>query len=453
VTELLAPPSAAAADPVRTVRAGAADGAVIHCGATDTLLSGMAVSLVFLYERAVDTDRLARGLSAALARVPAFAGSLRRGPDGMPEIVCDDTGVPLSVVDSPDPLAAAAGRMTLPTAGFVDTVEAGPQRRDGAPLTSVKVTRLGDGGMVLGCSWHHAIGDLASFMLLMRCWSAAVEGLPMPEVELDADREARLDAAMPPDAAGSSGYRLPGPAEMELLNRELRAAPRANRIVQVYFGSAEVDRMRAAYSAEAGRRLSVHDVVLGHLLATIRRLDGDTEARRLALPVNFRRHIGLSPGVVGNLVSEVDFVVPPAARPAEIAVAVRTAVDSFLGSHLNVRANRAFLAAIGPERVFDTMPVGFDPENRTFFLTNWSRAGVYDITFDGHRPAYFGPEVPLPTAWSSWLVEGFGGRDHLVTVVVPARLAGKLRADHGLHCFRDPSDELAPLAAEVRKLA
>jgi len=236
LTELLMPPAAAAPGSARLVRAGLASGTVVRCGATDTLLSGMAVSLVFLYERAVCEDRLAAGLAAALARVPVFAGSLRAGPAGRPEIVCDDAGVPLTVVDSPDTLATAAGRMTLPTAGFVDTVQAGPQRPDGAPLASVKVTRLGDGGMVLGCSWHHAIGDLQSFMLLMHSWSAAVDGRPMPDVLLAEDREAQLDAVLPPDAVGRSGYRLPGAEEAEWLARELRAAPRANRILQIYVG-------------------------------------------------------------------------------------------------------------------------------------------------------------------------------------------------------------------------
>ncbi|CAA9220340.1 MAG: hypothetical protein AVDCRST_MAG41-471 [uncultured Corynebacteriales bacterium] len=453
MTELLVPPAATAPGQTRVVRAGVAPGTVVRCGATDTLLSGMAVSLVFLYERAVPVDRLAAGLAAALARVPVFGGSLRTTPGGLPEIVCDDAGVPLTVADSPDPLAVAAGRMTLPTAGFVDTVPAGRDRPADAPLTSVKVTRLGDGGMVVGCSWHHAIGDLQSFMLLMRAWSAAVEGTPPPEVVLVADREAQLDSVLPAHAVGRSGYRLPDAEEREHLGRELRAAPRANRIVQVYFAPAEVDRMRAAYSVEADRRLSTNDAVLGHLLATIRRLDGDTAARRLAMPVNYRRHVGLPPAAVGNLVSEVDFVCAPAARPAEIAAAVRAAVDDFVGTHLSVRANREFLARIGPDRVFDTMPVGFDPENRTFFLTNWSRAGAYDVTFDGGRPACFCPEIPLPTAWSSWLVEGFGGVGHLATVVVPARLAGRLRTDSGLHVFRDPADELPPLAAEIRKLA
>lgn len=447
MTELLDQASSA-----RTVRAGFASGTVIRCGATDTLLSGMAASLVFLFERAVDDDRLALGLSAALAHVPLFGGSLRTGADGMPEIVCDDSGVRFTVTDSPETLAGAAGRMTLPTAGFVDVAPAGPGRPDDAPLTTVKITRLADGGMVVGLSWHHALGDLQSTMLLIHAWSASVDGRELPEVRMATEREAELDAVLPPEQVGKPGYRRPTAAEMAELDRELRASPRANRIVQIWFAAGEVMRMRAAYGQQAGVRLSTNDVVLGHLIATLRRLDSDLADRRLALPVNFRRHLGLPPYTIGNLVSEVEVVTPGGAPAAELAARVRSAVDGYL-SHLNVRANRAFLASVGPERVFETMPVGFEPAERTFFLTNWCRTGVYDVTFDGQRPAWFGPEIPLPTVWSSWLTEGFGGTDYLATVVVPARLASKLRGDPTLHCFRDSADALPPLAAELRKLA
>lgn len=456
MTELLAPTEASRPEPdaPRIVRAGVAPGTVLHCTATDTLIAGLAVSVVFLFERAVDPDRLAVGLAAALARLPLFAGSLRTTATGRPEVVCDDSGARFTVTDAPHTLAEAASRMTLPTAGYVDTVPAGPQRPADAPLTTVRLTRLADGGMVLGCSWHHALGDLQSFMLLMHSWSAAIEGLPMPEVVVAEDRDAELDAVLPATrGAAACGFRLPDAEEAAELARELRAAPRANRIVQVYFTQAEVDRMRVAYGAEAGRRLSANDVLIGHLASTLRRLDGDAEARRLAMPVNYRRHLGLHPNTVGNLVGEVVLSCPPAARPAEVATVVRAGVDVYLDEHLNIRANREFLAGIGPTRSFDSMPAGFDPAGRTFFLTNWCRVGVYDVTFDGRRPVYFGPEVPLPTPWSSWASEGFGGVDYLVTVVVPARLAGRLRTDPGLHVHRDPAEELPPMAAEVRKLA
>lgn len=455
MTDLLA----AAATPApgadtRLVRAGTAPGTVVRCTATDTLLFGMAVSVVLLYERAVGPDRLAAGLATALARLPLFAGSLRTGPDGRPEVVCDDAGVPFTVMDAPLTLAEAAGRMTLPTAGFVDTVPAGPHRPAAGPLASVRATRLADGGMAVGCSWHHTLGDLRSFMVLLDRWSAAVDGRPLPAVALTADRDAELDAVLPATGgAAVSGFRRPPPEEAAELAGALRAAPRANRVVQVFFADAEVARMRAAYGAEAGRRLSANDVLTGHLVATLRRLDGDTEARRLSTAVNYRRHLGLPADAIGNLVGEATFPCPAGAGPAEVAGLVRDAVDGYLAQHLNVRANRAFLASVGPERVFETMPAGFDPAGRTFFLTNWSRAGGYDVTFGGDRPAWFGPEVPLPTAWSAWATEGFGGVGSLLTVVVPARLAGRLRADPDLHRFREPGDELPPLAREVRKLA
>jgi hypothetical protein len=435
----------------RTVRAGVATGAVVRCTATDSLLAGMAMSTVFLYERAPDLARLEAGLAAALARVPVFAGRLRAGGDGALEIVCDDAGVAFTVVDVPETLPEALGRMTLPTAGYADPVDVGRDRPPDAPLLTVRASRLGDGGLALGCTWHHSVGDLQSLMLLLQSWSAAVEGRPGPEVQQVEDREGFLDAALPGDS-GRPGFRLPAAAEGEELTEALRAVARANRTVQVFFTAAEVDRMRAAYGAETGLRLSANDVLAGHIVGAVRRLDGDAEGRRLVMPVNVRRFLDLPASVLGNIVSEINLGFPTGVRPAELAGLVRGAVDGFVGSHLNVRANRTFLDGIGLDRLWDTMPVGFDPAGRAFSVTNWCRAGTYDITFGGPRPAYFGPQVSLPVPWASWVTEGFGGDGYLVTVVLPARLAPKLRTESGLHAYREDGEVLPPLAAQVRKL-
>ncbi len=435
----------------RTVTAGTATGAVVRCTATDTLLAGMAMSTVFLYEVAPDLDRLEAGLAAALARVPVFAGRLREDPAGALEIVCDDSGAAYTVAEVPETVPEALGRMTLPTAGYADPVEVGPDRDPDAPLLTVRATRLGDGGLVLGCTWHHSLGDLQSLMLLLQSWSAAVEGRPGPDVELVAEREAYLDAVLPGDS-GRPGFRLPKPAETAELVRVLQAVARANRVGQVFFSTAEVERMRVAYGAGTGLRLSANDVLAGHLLATVRRLDGDTAGRRVVMPVNIRRFLGLPPAVVGNVVSEIDLGFPAGVGATGLAGLVREAVTGFVGEHLNLRANRAFLDRIGPGRKWDTMPVGFDPAGRTFSVTNWCRAGTYDIGFGTGRPAYFGPQVSLPVPWASWVTEGFGGDGYLVTVVLPARLAPKLRSEPGLHALRAEGEELPPLARAVRKL-
>ncbi|PPK63612.1 acyltransferase [Actinokineospora auranticolor] len=441
----------------RTVRAGHAPGTVIRCGVTDTVIADVPVSVVFFYQRALSAERLADGLSTALAAVPAFAGRLRTVGDQL-EIVCDDSGVPFETYDVDDTLPKAIGRVTLPGGGFVDHVQANAARVGGLPLLTVRLTLLSDGSSALGCSFHHSVGDLASFMLLVRAWSAAVESTTAPEITQLTDPDAFLDASLPAADSGTPGFRLPTTEDAKRLATEFESAVRANRTVQVYFTDEEVSRLRAETSAAAGRSLSANDVLCAHLAHTLRALDGDTEEpRSMALPVNVRRFLGIEPGVVGNLVSEIFLTTPPAATAAEIATRIREAVEEFPTAHLKLRANRAFLESIGRDRLNECIPCGFDPERKTLTITNWSRFGIYDVAFEGARPAFFSPTSNLQLPWVAWLVEGFHGSGTLLTIAVPARLATTLRGAVGraaLHPHRREDDPALPeLVTSVRKLA
>ncbi|MGA5820130.1 acyltransferase [Kitasatospora sp. NPDC094028] len=352
-------------------------------------------------------------------------------------------------------LAEAMGRATATGAELVDPVDARAARLGGAPLLTVRVTRTADGGTVLGCSWHHAVGDLHSFVLLLRIWSAAVEGEPLEEGELVDDQDALLDRVVPERDCGRPGFRIPTAAEAELLAREVAAAPRANRVVQVHFGEDEVRRMREELSAAAGRRLSAGDVLCAHLLSTLRELDGDRAERMLTVPVNARRWLGLPPALVGNLLSEVHLPHQPEDGPAALAGALRAAVEDFPAAHLNLRANLDFLAALGRSRLGACVPLGFDPAARRFTFSNWNRFGVYRLSFQGQRPVFFSPAANYPLPWVSWAVEGFGGNGFLSTVVLPARLAARVRGADGraaLHRFRAADDELPALAAAVPRV-
>ncbi|BFV59986.1 hypothetical protein KCMC57_up50900 [Kitasatospora sp. CMC57] len=439
----------------RTIHAGRASGTVVRCGVSDVMLAELPVSVVFFYGTELDPDRLAAGLAEALGRAPLFGGRLRAGRDGL-EIVCSDAGVPLVTAEAAETLPEAMSRMTLGSSGYVDHVEAGRAHSGEGPLFTVRVSRLADGGTALGCSWHHVIGDVQSFMTLMRAWSAAVEGTEPPEVGIAADREGHLDAVLPAEDSGRLGFRIPTAAEAELLAHEFRTAPRANRTVQVYFTDAEVAEMKARFGAATGRRLSANDVLAAHLVTTIRQLDGDEEARTLLLPVNIRRHLGIPAGQLGNLLGEVVLTCRPAGEPERLAGEIRSAVEEFATAHLSLRTNRDFLASVGRERLRDCVPLGFDPGNKTFTLSSWSKAGVYEVAFEGHRPLAFSPGASVQLAWVAWLVEGFSGAGQLLTVVLPARLAARLRGEEGraaLHRYRDPAERLPELALQVRKLA
>ncbi|GLZ42971.1 acyltransferase [Actinokineospora sp. NBRC 105648] len=439
----------------RTVQAGHAPGTVIRCGVTDTVLADVPVSVVFFFDHVLDDAVLAAGLAKALALIPAFAGRLRTTGDVL-ELLCDDTGVPLNTYDVDETLPKAIGRVTLPGAGFVDHVEAAAAREGGLPLLTARLSRLSDGASALGCSFHHAVGDLASFMLLVRAWSAAVEGVEPPEVTLVDDPDAYLDEVLTDEDSGRPGFRVPTPAEAEVLGREFEAAVRANRTVQIYFGDAEIARMRDEVSTRADRKLSTNDVLVGHVASTLRELDDDPAARSIAMPVNVRRFLGLPLGVIGNLVSEILLHCPPAASAEEIATGVRSAVETFPRSHLNLRTNKEFLASVGRNRLRECVPIGFDPRERTLTITNWSRFGIYDVSFGGATPVFFSPTSNLQLPWVSWIVEGFANTGLLFTIAVPARLATTLRGTAGreaLHRYRSADDPLPELATQVRKLA
>ncbi|MER5864797.1 acyltransferase [Kitasatospora sp. NPDC002040] len=438
----------------RTIHAGHASGEVVRCGVSDAMLAELPVSVVFFYDQELDPDRLAAGLAEALRQVPLFGGRLRSGPEGL-EIVCSDAGVPLVTADAAETLPEAMSRMTLGSSGYVDHVEANRAQSGEAPLFTVKVSRLADGGTALGCSWHHVIGDVQSFMTLMQAWSAAVEGAELPEVGIAADREAFLDAVLPAEDSGRLGFRIPEPAEAELLAHEFRTAPRANRTVQVYFTDAEVAAMKREFGEATGQRLSSNDVLAAHVVTTVRELDEDTEARDLLLPVNVRRYLGIPAGQLGNLLGEV-LLRCPVGEPAKLAGEIRSAVDGFATGHLSLRTNRDFLASVGRERLSECVPLGFDPANKTFTLSSWSRAGVYQVAFEGHRPLAFSPGASVQLPWVAWMVEGFSGAGHLLTVVLPTRLSARLRGEEGraaLHRYRDPDERLPELAVQMKKLA
>ncbi|SOB79139.1 acyltransferase [Streptomyces sp. 1331.2] len=438
----------------RTVRAGHATGRVLRCGLMDTMLADLAVSVVLCFEQPLDDDRLATGLARALGRVPVFAGRLRT-VDGALEAVCDDSGVPFEVHAVDGTLAEAMGRVAAPGSELVDPVDAPAARTGGAPLLTVRVTRTADGGTVLGCSWHHAIGDLHSFMLLLRIWSAAVEGDPLPAAELVADQDALLAQVLPAEDCGRPGFRVPSPEEAELLARTVAAGPLANRTVQIAFTDEEVARIRGQFGATAGRRLSSGDVLCAHLLTTLRELDGDDAERMLTVPVNARHWLGLSPALVGNLLSEIHLPHRPQDGPAALAGALRAAVEEFPTAHLNLRANLGFLAAIGRSRLRACVPLGFDPAARRFSFSNWSRFGAYRVRFQGQHPVFFSPAANYPLPWVSWTVEGFRGEGYLTTVVLPARLAARVRGADGraaLHRYRSAADEPPTSSAVLPKV-
>jgi hypothetical protein len=432
---------------------------VIRCALSDLLLADLSVSVVFCYDGRLDETRLAAGFERALAEVPVFAGHLRERGHEL-EIVCDGTGASYSAHDVALNLSDAISRLTLPGSGLVDDVDAAAARAGNGPVLTVRVNRLADGTTMLGCSWHHALGDMSSFMAFMRAWSNAADGEMATRGSsvtptIVTDREAFLDDLLPEKDSGRPGFRVVEPAQAARL-AELAASSRlANRLMQVYFGEEELARLRDRFAQEAGCHVSKSDALIAHLVGTIRTLDHDEAARYLTVPVDLRQRLSAPEGVIGNLLGEVHLRCPGQIPPSRLAAELRTAVADFATEHLSLRTSRALLTELAPGGLANCVPLGFDSENRTFTVSSWRGFGAYDITFGGHAPVLFSPAISLPLPWVSWVTEGFDGRGTLCTVSVPAHLAPKLRAPAGralLHSDRDATDPLPPLASSLRKI-
>jgi hypothetical protein len=295
-------------------------------------------------------------------------------------------------------------------------------------------------------------------MLLMRSWSAFVEGGEQPEVTVVIDRNAYLDTVLPLKDAGQPSYRLMDAAEASEMGAALQRAISDSTVVQLHFGDAEVDRMRELFGVRTGHGLSANDVLCAHIVDTLCVLEKDTDTRFLDFPVNIRPRLGLPSSIVGNLLTVVDLPREPKAAPEAFAADIRTAVDNVVDAHLNLRADLAFVREHGRSRAGGFMFRGIDPRRRAIILSSWAGYDVYGITFGGRQPVFFGP-TPTPTSfhlpWVGVLFRGFGGAGHLCTLAVPNGLAQALRQPDGqavLHRFRATADLPPRLASSAPAL-
>jgi hypothetical protein len=429
----------------------------VRCGVTEQVTSNVAVSITFVFSDSVDEDRLAQGLARALEHVPIFAGRLRPAGDSL-EIVCQDSDVPMTTAEADMTVEQAVAVAGLADSGLVDDIDVQSAPQGGSPLLALRVTKLRDGGMAIGCTWNHLVGDMQSFMLLLRSWSAYVEGTEPPEVTIPRDRDAYLDTVLPAKDSGRPSYRLMEPEEAAGMGAWLARSAQETEVVQIHFTGDEADRMREWFCVKANRWLSANDALYAHILHTMRELGGDTAPRYLGFPVNIRRRMGIPPSVAGNMLSIVDLPYAPDTRPEVFAGDIRDAVGDFAQSHLNLRTDRAFVESCDQAQLARLMFLGMDPARRAVLMSSWTGFDVYGVTFGGHHPAYFcltqSPSTfQLP--WIGVLATGFAGDGYLGTLSVPAGVAEILRRPGGsavLHRFREPGDAVPALAKAIRTL-
>ncbi len=433
------------------VRAASAPTGTVKLSVIDQMFVQVPGVVTFFYDGSFDDAVLERGFAQALGAAPEFAARMRAGEDGF-FIVSENQGALFtsarSELDLPGAVRSVDGRGHLLTEAFSPPEVC----RGAAPLLAVRVTHLADGGTVLGFSWSHALGDLQSLMVLMRAWSAVIDGRPLVPAAQVPDRAAHLDARLPPGGAREPGLRVLSDEEMQGFGQFLATAAQKKRLVQSFFAEAELARMRDSFCAD-GTRLSSNDFLCAHLMEAIHACDPVVERRNLSMVMNYRKLAGLEENLLGNPLTGL-VVGCDRAEPAKaLAVRIREGRTRFLDDHLDYRATTRFLAGLGGVRALPRCSLkGMDPAGRHVSVTNVSGLGVYTMDFFGTRPVFYATILDTPFPWVTQISEGFEGQGRLYSAVLPNEVADRWeQPEHlaRLHRFRQPGDAVPGLGRRV----
>jgi hypothetical protein len=434
------------------VRAARFEGqAVIRCTPQDEYLSRLVMGAGLFFERAVPPEILEPALAIALGPFAIFAGRLG-GEPGRRTIEVANQGARFSVRDDPRTLEEVFRAVGLRRYdGLLDPIDPRAAQRGAAPLLSVRVCALAGGAMTIGCSWQHAVGDMASFMALLRGWSAAARGEPVVPPVVVLDRRDHLYRQLP-DPVATPGVRRLGWWEAARLAGLMATHARTHRLVRVYFSDAELGRMRSTYAGD-GAPLFTNEVLCAHMVEQIRRLEPDFGPRTLGLAINFRQRVGLPAELLGNMVSDLRLISPPGEAPQSFARRLRAAVDRFGEEHLDAVVTSRYLESLSPSAWRRCVPLSMDPLRRVLMLSNVSGFGVYDLDFGAGRPSYFTSLTRAPVPWLGGIVEGFGGRGRLFGAYLPRRIDEALASPRGraqLHMFRDGGEVDPELSRQIQ---
>ena len=422
----------------------------IRCNAGDAIVANLATHFVFFFERHLDMMALGRAFAQALTNLPIFAG--RIGIDnGRMRIRCEGQGVPFTSVSSNRTFREAIRSASEDTGlWLVDPVNGATARWGLGPVCKVRVTHLADDATAIGFSWHHAVGDMQTFMHFMNAWSAAAADKPLAEPLIVEDRAGYLDEHLPAAGARDPGVRCLGFGELARSALYLAKDARKQRTLSLYFGECEIARMRDAYGTRMW--LSANDVVCAHASEALMKADPAVDRRTLAIAVNARNRCGLDPMLVGNIITTLNLDLRRGETPSSIAERIRHNVDHFADEHCDMRMNQQFLDAAGASRAARCVSTAFDPARWNPLITNLSGFGVYRVQFEDTFTSYLTMLLKLPVAGLGALVEGADGRGLVFQMSLPPKefeaMSSPASRAH-MHRFRQAGDDTPQLHREV----
>lgn len=411
---------------------------------TDWLMKNFPKSVVFFYPETLSAELLIVALEKILFSFPIFSGRLRIA-NGSLLIDCNNEGVRFSLCDESSSLAQTIENLSAANSHrLVDRIDPKRAIAQQYPVLTIRLTQFSNGGTALGICWHHAIGDMSTFMTFLKAWSAAVNGVPYISPSIVEDRSAYLLQRIPENKNLPSNVRYLQTKDLLKLAIYLQTTARRRTSVKILFSDSELKKMKQVFSEKAGQTLSRNDVLCAHLSSLIANLDDYDRDRYLAIAVNYRNKLGLPQKLLGNLLDAINIPLPQNTSPSEIALKIRTGVDYFATRHLSVTSTHKYIENNGgAEKINRFLSKSLDPIKRSIAISSWANFGVYDITFLDASPLYVTSVGDSPIPWICSIVEGFENKGLIYTATLPKQLVRKLTQPDSLqrlHKYRSPSE-------------
>src|SRR6185312_2052423 len=159
---------------------------------------------------------------------------------------------------------------------------------------------------------------------------------------------------------------------------------RAGTRVSIGYSWAELSALRHALSHNES--VSLNDALCSHVCTVLRELSGATEPTKLCLVVNYRKRLGLSDQLVGNMTTLVCQTIDELDTRAQIAAGLRHKLREYAAKQVNFHATlRVYRATARANERLRVVSRQFAPGSGDVFITNWNNFGMYDLTFEGQK--------------------------------------------------------------------
>jgi len=397
---------------VRFVQALEHKPSTIQCSIIDHFAARMSVSTVFFYDKPIEEALMIEALQHVLGDFPLFAGVLRK-EKGQLWIDCNNRGVFLTVARSKQKLPDSVKESELIS-------EVNPNRM-GKPVLRLKLSYFADGRCTMGCSWHHAVGDMAAFMEFMRALSARArkEPYPIPIIPENREEYFRSPTAIAMEEHGLKYLNIPD------IIRLVRQKCLSTKTLYLYFSEEEMSAMREDLCQQTGRNLSRNDVLCAHILEILShcRTDG-AEMHYASIAINCRKQLNVAANAMGNSLGAIALHFSRSTKAGLLAERIRDGLANYL--YDPVVAKRFVDLNGGMAKMARIVPKEFLPQYHNLIFSSWVNFGVYSIDFGIARPYAFLPVGRIPLPWASRIVEGPNNRGRLVLLKVPSKVAKRL---------------------------